>query len=174
MNTSDLQCCIDCNGVLRGLVSVYPSDYLPRTFNRLPYGIIVNTDTHYEPGTHWCAIFLDGKGNIEFFDSYGHGPDHYGFFISQFVKQNCMKGLIVNRKRLQSDFSNVCGMYCLFYLYQRLQGVPMRDIFKAFSPVDFSWNDMFIHNITLRIYPWCISNKCLTFQTCKPLFSKSF
>lgn len=171
MNTSELQCCIACDSVLRGLVNVYASDYLPYTLNRLPYGIIVNTDVHYKPGTHWCAIFFDGKGNTEFFDSYGHPPDHYGYFITHFLKQNCKKPLIVNRKRLQSNFSNVYGMYCLFYLHQRFQGLSMKDIFNSFSPIHFSLNDMYIYNISLRVYPYCINNQCIPNQTCKPLLT---
>jgi hypothetical protein len=38
------------------------------------YGLIVNTDPHNKPGSHWVAIYGDGDGHTEFFDSYGKPP----------------------------------------------------------------------------------------------------
>ena len=79
--------------------------YLPDLLGPLPCGIIVNTDVHYKPGTHWCAIFFDENGNTDFFDSFGYPPEHYGHFIRNFLKQNYRGSLTVNFKRIQSDYS---------------------------------------------------------------------
>ena len=105
MNTSELQCCIDCDYTLKGHVNVYAADYLLELIDPLPCGIIVNADVHYKPGTHWCAIFFDEKGNNYFFDSFGYPPEHYGYFIRSFLKQNHRGSLTVNSKRSSSKIS---------------------------------------------------------------------
>jgi hypothetical protein len=50
---------------------VFPSDLLPA--HLLPgivrYKVIINTDIHTEPGTHWVAVHLDTRSSSDYFDS---------------------------------------------------------------------------------------------------------
>ena len=171
MNTSELQCCIKCDFILRGRVSVCVADHLPDTLNSLPQSFIVNTDTYSRPGTHWCAVYIDQNGNGEFFDSFGNQPDHYGYFFIRFLRKHCGESITVNTKAIQSDFSRLCGMFCVFYLHQRFHHVPAINILSMFSPSNKSLNDVFLHQNILRIFQNCLKDDCL--QTCKPLVKLS-
>lgn len=97
---------------------VYASDCLPIKITPSSV-IIVNNDPHTKRGTHWVAFFLDWDGKLEYFDSYGQPPtvaDHI-----KFIRRNscCYR---YNTTPLQSDYSSVCGHYCLTYLYFRSLG----------------------------------------------------
>ena len=78
---------------------------------------IVNTDPSNKPGTHWVAFFMEKSNKqisstLEFFDSYGLHPSAYSFNVTNF-------NIIYNKETLQSISSNVCGHYCMLYLYLR-------------------------------------------------------
>ena len=76
MNTSQLQCMIECDDLLRNsIIGVYAADQLPKGARNYPYGFISNTDIHFKRGQHWCAFFQNEGGDLEFFDSYGRSPE---------------------------------------------------------------------------------------------------
>lgn len=108
-------------------LGVFPFDLFPletflETSPSRAMCCIVNSDPSNKPGTHWIAFFMDKANQIrnnipilEFFDSYGLPPSAYSFKpISPTV---CT--VISNKYTLQSYSSNVCGHYCLMYLYLR-------------------------------------------------------
>ncbi len=112
MRTSDLMCRIKCDRVLRKHVKgVYAANRIPREIKN--GGIIVNTDSDHQAGTHWCAIYFNGDGRAEFFDSYGKPPGFYNGYFEQCLLRNATS-FVSNTVRLQSNESNVCGQYCLF------------------------------------------------------------
>ena len=86
-----------------------------------PCYLIVNIDSGTMPGSHWIAIGIFSK-SIEVFDS-------LGFDIFNWPRVPCSLLKFVHRlsvtrelkvsKRLQSDHSNLCGYYCLFYIFMR-------------------------------------------------------
>ena len=43
--------------------------------------------------------------------------------------------------QLQNIFSNVCGLYCIFYLLQRVRGTCMSTIVNKFSRYNTLFND---------------------------------
>ena len=104
-------------------LGVFPFDYFPldrfipdHTTNSSPRTAlcaIVNTDPSTEPGSHWVAFFSGDLGSLEFFDSYAMHPSAYEFCIPSRTK------LCTGNTCLQSLTSNVCGYYCLLYLYLR-------------------------------------------------------
>ena len=49
---------------------VYPSDTAPMRWTK-PAAIVVNTDPHTKPGSHWIAMYLNNLGHCIYFDSYG-------------------------------------------------------------------------------------------------------
>jgi hypothetical protein len=97
----------------------------------IPGFFICNTALYVERGEHWVS----DDYNVEFFDSFGKSPQFYGWDISGNVKYN--------KKTLQSLDSDVCGMYCLFFLYFRCRGLKMESILQKFS-TNRVQNDRFV------------------------------
>jgi hypothetical protein len=56
----------------RKIIGVYATNDIPKKKYPLPYGLIVNTETHYIPGKHWVALYIDERGLLETLDSYGN------------------------------------------------------------------------------------------------------
>lgn len=93
-------------------------------------GIIINTDESSLPGTHWLAIYKNEDDELEFFDSFGRSPYFYGFDLYNLfdVKKVCW-----NSVKFQSITSNVCGAYCIFFLYKRCRNVSMLSILRRLN-----------------------------------------
>lgn len=92
--------------------------------------IIINYDSCDEPGSHWVAIFINKKQEIEFFDSYGMLP----IYSSIRTKLNNTFGKTrptFNLIRFQGN-STVCGQYCLLYLLLKARGFTLKDIQNTF------------------------------------------
>lgn len=168
MNTTQLECCIECDSVLKQyVIGVFPSDRLPEWALPKSYGIIVNTDPANQPGQHWCAIYCDAQGHLEFFDSYGRSPERNSMFITTWIHRRS-NHVRFNQKQLQSDRSSVCGQYCLLFLHQRRQGITLRQFLDTFDSSNFDTNDAYVTSVVSTMYPDCVSNMCLFNQTCKP------
>ncbi len=105
------------------IIGVASIDQLPTISQSYPSCIIVNTSPSYHPGSHWCAYYLESPYHIEFFDSFGFAPSKYRFKLCAHRS---------NYKKLQSQFSSVCGAYCLFFLYYRCRGLSMSEILSMF------------------------------------------
>lgn len=91
------------------IAGVFPRDMLSlEWFKKFPACCIVNTDDSSKQGTHWVAYYTRSPQDYEFFDSYGLSPAHYGF--------EWLSPTTFNTVKLQTDFSNTCGHFCLYYL----------------------------------------------------------
>ena len=168
MNTSQLHCCIECDPVLAGrIIGVYAADQLPKTVPFFPCGFIANTDDHTGSGRHWVAFYMPRSGLAEFFDSYGQPPSRYNWEFSQWLKRHC-KTVRWNIKKMQSDFSNVCGLYCFYFLSLKLIGYSMDQIVRRFVSSDVRDNDHQIYDLFQHAYPHCFSNQCVYNQVCFP------
>ena len=110
MNTLQIKWALERNAFTKKIFArVFDADEVPEIIDTFPCGFVANTDPSTEPGTHWIAFYFPSREKGEFFDSYGNPPEHYGF---KFYKiETC------NKHKLQSLWSNVCGQYCIFYLY---------------------------------------------------------
>ena len=75
---------------------------------------IVNTVLAMDPGQHWVALYFTGNKAI-YFDSYGLPPlkDH----VLPFIQNNSL-GWIENTQMLQDVTSEVCGLNCIYVLYE--------------------------------------------------------
>ena len=111
---------------------VFPSDKLPRTIDRYPCGLVVNTDPSTKPGMRWLGIFLTSPQKGEWFDSYGKPPEFYGPVFTEFMNKHCDEWEW-NDCKLQSDWSVVCGHYCIFYVAHRARGYSMKKIVQLFG-----------------------------------------
>ena len=90
---------------------------------------IVNTDLARDPGQHWMALYFKGNKAI-YFDSYGLPSlkDH----VLPFIQNNSL-GWIENTQMLQDVTSEVCGLYCIYVLYELNLGSSLQNIQSIFS-----------------------------------------
>lgn len=166
MNTSQLQCCIDCSSVLKkSTLGVFAADQLPSP-NTFPCGFIANTDDHFKDGRHWCAFYFPNSTTVEYFDSYGKPIDYFNDYFLTYISN--FSSVIVNSRQLQSVSSNVCGMYCLFFLLQRANGFSFYDVVHNFIS-DYDCNDVFVYNFITHMFPYCKQNIYSNNQICRAL-----
>ena len=72
MNTSQLECMIQCDPVLeKRVLGVYGADQLPSKIHGKQYGFIANTESSLLPDEHCGGFYDNGQGSVQFFDSYG-------------------------------------------------------------------------------------------------------
>ncbi|GFR06379.1 hypothetical protein TNCT_454921 [Trichonephila clavata] len=73
--------------------------------------VIVNTQVKVGEYGHWLALYYQ-NGALEFFDSFGR---HFSAFpyISDYVKE--FPDVVTNNIQFQSENSEVCALYCIFY-----------------------------------------------------------
>ena len=93
-------------------------------------GFIFNVDDSKKIGSHWLAVFVDDKSRGYYFDSYGLPPLVPN--IAHTLRKNC-KTFQFNDRQLQSDFSSVCGDFCLMFLYYMCFGIELQTFFDQFS-----------------------------------------
>ena len=165
MNTLQLKRALERDTFTKKIFGgVFAADELPKTFDTFPYGFVANTDPSTEPGTHWVAFYFPSHDKGEFFDSYGYPPEHYGLESYDIETWN--------KYKLQSSWSNVCGQYCIFYLYHKSRGYSMSKIVNLFTD-STSINDCNVacyvkkhfNVVVVENQPVCGLNQC-----CKPLF----
>lgn len=91
------------------------------------------------PGVHWLALDLRGE-DPEFFDSFGHSVDYYGFndVAFPYVKHSTVQ--------LQQNNSDVCGAYCVMYAVYKLEGNTLRDMLERFNTRQLRYNDAVVLN----------------------------
>ena len=82
--------------------------------------VISNTDTSQGPGQHWVTFYFPKRGPFEFFDSLRHMPDYYNVGFEKILNKKYLK----NVGQLQQLTSNVCGLYCTYYVIKRYEGNP--------------------------------------------------
>lgn len=169
MNTSQIQCCIDCSIVLRPyIIGVFAADQLPIKLD-FPCGFIANTDTQNEAGRHWCCFYFPNSNTVEYFDSYGKSVNYYNNPFPRYVSN--FSTIIANSKQLQSPYSDICGMYCLFFLWHRLNGISFSNIINMFSNI-YDCNDLFVYRFVSYMFEKCVINRCVYNQICKPLIKR--
>lgn len=128
------------------VAGVFPRDWLTMDrFARFPACCIVNTDKATQPGKHWVAFYLRTPNEFEFFDSYGLHPSLYQFdeLWSNPIEHNPVS--------LQSDFSNTCAHFCLYFLHAKTLSFPMSTIVRSFSPVNLIWNDKLVRKFVRKL-----------------------
>ena len=96
------------------------------------FGCVLNTDWSSGNGEHWFCVFGDFRKSpyqLEYFNSSGEAPlDEVQVWLDrtkhQLEKNTGKKvNLIICRTQHQYD-SHSCGPYSLFYIVNRLKGVP--------------------------------------------------
>jgi hypothetical protein len=119
------------------LCSIKLTDLYSKGYRQI--GIVFNTDVSTGPGQHWIALFCDIRPELEYprityFDSYAHKPEKE---IQRLMKRwkeqwdstkihSKKMVLSYNKTRHQYEDSE-CGMYCLYFHYCCLTGLPMNE-----------------------------------------------
>lgn len=143
-----------CEFLVRGakFLGVFPRNLIPLHFSVYPCCFIANTDNSDEAGEHWVAYFISLPNVIEFFDSFGKTPDYYHFKL---------KTNLINTEQVQSDNSDFCGQFCIYYLVQRSLRSPLSFILCRFSKSNFQFNDNLVKSFIL---PLLYSRPSATFK----------
>jgi len=74
-------------------------------------GYVYIVFTGVSPYGHWVVLDLSVTP-FYFFDSLGKSPTHYG-----------LPHMKYNRKVIQSGASDVCGLYCIYYVVNGIKGL---------------------------------------------------
>ena len=119
------------------------------------FGVVLNTDWAEGNGIHWYCIFGEKRKNkiqIEYFNSSGKEPLTETQAWLQKTKHYLMRELKIPVEIVYStgiQFQNdehSCGVYCLMYLWLRLEGVS-NNWFKAEN-----FNDTFMHRARKALF----------------------
>ena len=165
MNTLQIKKALEQNRFTKkNFCGVFAADELPKTVDTFPCGFIANTDPSTKPGTHWVAFYFPSHEKGEFFDSYGYPPEYYGKSF-KFYKLETW-----NSRKIQSSWSEVCGQYCIFYLYHKSRGCSMNKIVNMFTD-NTSLNDCNVACYVKKHFDVVIENQpiCGLKQCCKAL-----
>ena len=111
---------------------VYSRDNLPKIKDG---AYIINLDEHYDTGTHWIALWVNGN-NATYFDSFGveHIPKEIKAFINN-------KNIITNIFRIQAYDSIMCGYFCIGFIDFMFKGKSLTEFTNLSYPYDFKRND---------------------------------
>jgi hypothetical protein len=121
---------------------IYGSDNIQGT-NTFPYAIVVNTQKISQPGEHWVALYITGPDQLEYFDSFGEGPNSD---IQKFTKT--FKNIKINSKKLQSDFDNSCGSHVIYFIISRCSGKSFNRIIEALKhPYSDTMVKLFVYKL---------------------------
>jgi hypothetical protein len=111
--------------------------------------IVCNTAPDYDPGEHWVAIYLDGDGMAEFFDSTGSHPSFYGF--DRFMDANSVSW-VYNAMRIQHPTSNACGHHVIVYGLSKMENINLSEYINTFSSNDLALNDYTVVNFVRDLH----------------------
>ena len=135
--------------VFRG---VYPRNRLPLLVDtRLPSAYIINTDVASGPGKHWVAVWFDGRGNAEYFDSFGLPPIHAD--IETFLSRHCHGRYRFSQRLIQDLTSSACGLYVIYFVMMKSRGESLGKLMSRFSPYTLRVNDRSVQRYVNRIKP---------------------
>lgn len=134
---------------------VYAADQIPKIKKnrKQPSAFIVNTHPMRDPGEHWVALYIDNKNDsnqLEFFDSFGYNKSisflHSKYFKTFFKnKYFNKKTVFTNTHRLQDKKSELCGYYCVLFLYLRcFSNMDFQSIINKFTLKSYKRNDLSI------------------------------
>ena len=132
--------------VFRG---VYARDQLPLYVNTSQASaFIVNTDSTLGPGEHWVAVWFDGRGRAEYFDSFGLLPLYHD--IESFIVRHS-RSYVYNQRLLQDLTSSMCGYYVLYFVLMKSRGSNMSRMLSPFHPHRPRVNDRKVWSLVQRL-----------------------
>lgn len=134
-----------CEKVVKNFVGVYSSDRIPLECYKLEnFCIILNLDSHNEPGSHFVSIYSTNK-HLEYFDSYGLPPfiPKIVEFLRYLTRKNNV-ALKINKIRIQSNKSVFCGVFCFAHLLSKGLFFTLNDYISIYSKSILELNDKIV------------------------------
>lgn len=123
--------------LVSALCSMNLADLYKKGYTQI--GIVFNTDVSTGPGIHWVALFCDigpefEEPRITYFDSYGQSPEKEIKVLMNRWKEQWSK-VGIHSKPMKATFNKTrhqyqdseCGMYCLYFHFCCLLGIPMEE-----------------------------------------------
>lgn len=107
------------------------------------FGVVMNTDKRTGGGIHWFSLFCDFRKNpctVEYFNSSGNKP------VKQIQEWLIKTGDNLNTNGYtstvdilsglvhQKDSETECGLYSIYYIWNRINGVPSQNFQKTRIP----------------------------------------
>lgn len=146
MNTLEINQILTKDKVSRQhFLGVFARDRLPKIVN-YPASLVFNTDDSDKPGMHWIAIYFSSKNRADYFDSLGENPQKYG--VDKYLFENSSH-FQFNNTKIQSDFSNYCGLYSILFIYLKSRGNTMDKIINHFQKIKES--DKYLENFLKKL-----------------------
>ena len=102
--------------------------------------VISNTQNSDQPGEHWVTFYFPRDGLNEFFDSLGKTPEHYDAGFENILK----KPYLMNTNQIQDSSSDICGLYCIYYVMYRHGGMSFSDLMSVFDVDKLNLNDALV------------------------------
>lgn len=162
MNTNQLLSVLDNIKKRKSFyVDVISSNELYKIRSKRAVAVIVNTDPSWKPGQHWVALFKPENGSLEVFDSYGRLLSEYNKYFTDLYEMKPVE----NCSTLQSVNSSTCGLFCLYFLYHRINGVSFTTIVDKFF-CNKRLNDRLVIRFYKEKLECIVSNKKECVQKC--------
>jgi hypothetical protein len=127
----------------KGVYSINELDKIPVSKKM---SFIMNLSPSNKPGTHWVAVYIDTKNDmdIEYFDSFGRDPpkeflEGIKSIINKLNPKVYLK-LKINKIVDQRANSSTCGYHAMNFLLNRYKGTPFKDC-SGYSNVVKGEND---------------------------------
>ena len=114
---------------------------------RLHY--LINTDHSAGPGEHWVCVWCDGRGHVEYFDSFGLPPVFAS--IQNFIDRNRSGRFKYNKRLLQSLTSSACGLYVLYYVLMKSRGATLSRVQQMFRRNNLWGNDRRVRSLVFQL-----------------------
>lgn len=115
MNGNQIKCVLDADPYTRRCFrGCFPIDRIP-TKATAPFCFVLNSDPAGKPGQHWIAVYVDSHIAV-FFDSLAQTPQFYSRALYSFLQRQHHGRVWTSKLKVQSDFSELCGQYCIHAL----------------------------------------------------------
>lgn len=98
---------------------------------KYPSSFVLNLDGTGRDGLHWSAVWVSAPSRIVYFDSFGIGPNECELMslkrkLGEFNSRR-------NTRMFQSEGSDACGQYVVYFIYQCSLGWRIDDVVRHLS-----------------------------------------
>jgi hypothetical protein len=125
--------------------------------------VICNNQPSTENGMHWIAFHKSKQEkNVQFFDSFGLPLQFYPKQMIEFCKKHGIN-VSFSDKQYQSNFSDLCGNFSLYFLIKRAKGYTFDQIVKCFDTINLVENETIVKDFVSQNFKFPSFSECETF-----------
>ena len=104
-------------------VGIFAIDTLPKSLKFRKF-CICNTDVSSGSGKHWFSLLRNSKTSVECFDSLGINAEKK-LLLEKYCNFTGISELIYNETQFQDDESTTCGLFVLYFIFERMHNLDM-------------------------------------------------